>query len=239
RAEICSETLIEELEEFAPEDRIGIVSLMDHTPGQRQFRDLTKLEEYLTGKHGMSPADIEAHYQGLYDLRARYGDLHEAAAVAHGRKLGAVLASHDDTRVEDVEISARHGVGFAEFPTTLEAALACHDRGIAVIMGAPNLLRGGSHSGNVAAAELAQAGLLDILSSDYAPSSLVMAAVRLGLESGNMAAGLARVTSAPARAAGLSDRGRLAVGARADLLRFRIAGDLPVIRRVWSQGQVV
>ncbi|MEM0922617.1 MAG: alpha-D-ribose 1-methylphosphonate 5-triphosphate diphosphatase [Pseudomonadota bacterium] len=239
RAEICSETLIEELEEFAPEDRIGIVSLMDHTPGQRQFRDLTKLEEYLTGKHGMSPADIEAHYQGLYDLRARYGDLHEAAAVAHGRKLGAVLASHDDTRVEDVEISARHGVGFAEFPTTLEAALACHDRGIAVIMGAPNLLRGGSHSGNVAAAELAQAGLLDILSSDYAPSSLVMAAVRLGLESGDMAAGLARVTSTPARAAGLSDRGRLAVGTRADLLRFRIAGELPVIRRVWSQGQVV
>ncbi|MEL6479218.1 MAG: alpha-D-ribose 1-methylphosphonate 5-triphosphate diphosphatase [Pseudomonadota bacterium] len=239
RAEICSETLIQELEEFAPEDRIGIVSLMDHTPGQRQFRDLSKLEEYLTGKHGMSRADLDAHFQGLYDLREKYGEAHEAAAVAHGRRLGAVLASHDDTRVEDVETSARHGVGFAEFPTTIEAARACHDHGIAVIMGAPNLLRGGSHSGNVAASDLADAGLLDILSSDYAPSSLLMSAVRLGVESGDMAAGMARVTSAPADAAGLRDRGRLEVGARADLVRFRVAERLPVLRQVWSQGRVV
>ncbi|MEM0943106.1 MAG: alpha-D-ribose 1-methylphosphonate 5-triphosphate diphosphatase, partial [Pseudomonadota bacterium] len=239
RAEICSETLVEEMAEFSPDDRIGIVSLMDHTPGQRQFRDLSKLDEYLIGKHGMNRDQIEAHYQRLYDLRDRLGALHEREAVSQGRALGAVLASHDDTTPEDVATSADHGVGFAEFPTTRVAAEACRDRGISVIMGAPNLLRGGSHSGNVAASELAEAGLLDMLSSDYAPSSLMMAAVKLGQETGDMAAGLARVTARPAQAAGLGDRGLLAPGMRADLVRFRIAEGFPVIRQVWSQGAPV
>ncbi|MEM9098376.1 MAG: alpha-D-ribose 1-methylphosphonate 5-triphosphate diphosphatase [Pseudomonadota bacterium] len=236
RAEICSETLIDEMAEFEPEDRIGIVSLMDHTPGQRQFRNIEKLGEYLRGKHGMSDADLEAHYAGLYELKEKYGAAHEAEAVRRGKELGAVLASHDDTTESDVATSAQHGVGMAEFPTTLEAAKACHGSGIAVIMGAPNLLRGGSHSGNVAASDLVADGLLDILSSDYAPSSLLMAAVKLGLECGEMAKGIATVTKAPAMAADLDDRGCLLTGMRADLVRFGLAGALPVIRQVWSRG---
>ncbi|MBY8974810.1 alpha-D-ribose 1-methylphosphonate 5-triphosphate diphosphatase [Rhodobacteraceae bacterium NNCM2] len=236
RAEICSETLVDEMAEFTGEDRIGIVSLMDHTPGQRQFRDLSKLAEYLVGKYAMSEQDLEDHYNHRYDIKERLGALHEAEAVARGKALGAVLASHDDTTEGDVAVSAGYGVGLAEFPTTLEAAKACHENGIAVIMGAPNLLRGGSHSGNVAASELADQGLLDIMSSDYAPSSLMMAAVKLGLDHGDMAEGIRMVTRNPARATGLGDRGVIAPGQRADLVRFGLAGTLPVIRQVWSQG---
>ncbi|HRO11859.1 alpha-D-ribose 1-methylphosphonate 5-triphosphate diphosphatase [Amaricoccus sp.] len=236
RAEICSETLAEEIAEFSPADRVGIVSLMDHTPGQRQFTDISRLRAYATGHRGMTEAEFQAHVASLRALSARNGARHEAAAVAGARRLGATLASHDDATEAQVAASAAHGARIAEFPTTFEAAAACRARGIAVMMGAPNLIRGGSHAGNVSAAALAEAGLLDILSSDYAPASLLAGAVRLGTLTGDMAAGIARVTAAPARAAGLPDRGRIAPGLRADLLRFRLAHGHPVPRGVWVGG---
>ncbi len=239
RAEVCSETLIEELDKFGPEDRIGIVSLMDHTPGARQFRDMSKLKEYYVGKHGISDADWDAHVARQLDLKNRFGAAHEAAAVAAARRYGAVLASHDDTEPEHVQRSAEHGAHFAEFPTTIEAARACQDHGILVMMGAPNLIRGGSHSGNVAAQDLAEAGLLDIVSSDYVPSSLLSAALRLGDLWGDTARGIATVTAAPADAAGLTDRGRLSPGARADLIRVTRIGTAGAVRGVWVRGRRV
>ena len=237
RAEICTETLPQELDEFSSEDRIGIVSLMDHTPGQRQFRDLSKMAEYLTGKYGMGEDSIEAHFQHLYDLQAKYGERHREAAVAAGRRLGAVLASHDDTTLPEVAASKNVGVALAEFPTTLEAAQASHEAGLSVIMGAPNLLRGGSHSGNVAAQTLIDHDLLDILSSDYAPASLLMAATRHGLAADNMAAGMRMVSTHPAEAVGLHDRGEITAGRRADLIVFDVVDDLPSMRETWVQGR--
>ncbi|MBZ4023130.1 phosphonate metabolism protein PhnM [Rhodobacter sp. TJ_12] len=239
RAETCSETLLEELAKFGPEDRVGIVSLMDHTPGERQFRDLDKLRDYVIGKHALSPEGFEDHVAAQRALRARLGAAHEAGAVAAAARYGAVLASHDDTTAEQVETSKRHGVQFAEFPTTFEAAQACHRAGIAVMMGAPNLIRGGSHSGNVAAHELAEAGLLDILSSDYVPSALLSAALMLGDIWGDVARGLATVTDAPAQAVGLSDRGRIEPGLRADLIRAHRIGRTAALRGVWVKGQRV
>jgi alpha-D-ribose 1-methylphosphonate 5-triphosphate diphosphatase len=236
RAETCSETLEEELGEFGPDDRVGILSLMDHTPGQRQFTDIEKLRDYATGRRGMSEAEFQAHVAMLTALHARNGARHEAAAVAEARRLGATLASHDDTTEAQVAVSACHGARLAEFPTTRDAAGACRGRGIAVMMGAPNLIRGGSHSGNIAAAELAEAGLLDILSSDYAPASLLSGAVRHGELAGSLARGIASVTANPARAVGLDDRGRIAPGLLADLLRFRLVDGLPVPRGVWVGG---
>ncbi len=239
RAEICSETLIEELDGFGPEDRVGIVSLMDHTPGQRQFTDVEKLRVYYLGKRGGTDADFQAHVEELMALQARVGPAHEAAAVAAARRLGAALASHDDTTVEQVRISAGHGVRLAEFPTTREAAAASRAAGIAVMVGAPNVIRGGSHSGNVAAADLAREGLLDILSSDYIPAALLLAALRLDRMISDLPAAIATITSAPARAVGLDDRGRIAPGLRADLVRLRAGHGLPSIRSVWSAGQRV
>lgn len=239
RAEVCSDSLVEELDEFGEADRVGLVSLMDHTPGQRQFRDISKLEAYVKGKHGFDDAGFQAHVAHLKSLRDTYGDLHEAEAVKAARRFGAVLASHDDTTAEQVAVSAGHGIQLAEFPTTVEAARACHAHGIKVMMGAPNLIRGGSHSGNVAAHELAELELLDIISSDYVPAALLVSAVRLGELWGDMARGLGTVTHAPADAVALADRGRLEIGKRADLIRFRLIGGAPVLRGVWSRGQRV
>lgn len=239
RAEICSEDLLEEMEEFTLDDQIGIVSLMDHTPGQRQFRDKSKFAEYISGRHSMNDDEVEAHFERLYGLRNKNGVRHEQGAAKIGRQLGAVLASHDDTTEDDVLTSVTASVGVAEFPTTLEAARACKLHGISVMMGAPNLLRGGSHSGNIAAQELVEHDLLDIFSSDYAPSSLLSACVRLGLESGNMANGISKATSAPAKAASLHDRGVLEIGKRADLLRFGVEQNLPLTRGLWVGGKRV
>jgi len=239
RAEVCTDTLIEELAAFGEEDRVGLVSLMDHTPGQRQFRDISKLERYVKGKHGFDDAGFQAHIAHLKALRETYGALHEAEAVKAAKRFGAVLASHDDTTAEQVAVSAGHGIRLAEFPTTVEAAQSCHAHGIKVMMGAPNLIRGGSHSGNVAAHELARLELLDILSSDYVPAALLMAAIKLGGLWGDMARGLGTVTRAPADAVGLDDRGRLEIGKRADLIRFGIKAGTPALRGVWTRGRRV
>ncbi len=236
RAETCSETLVEELGEFGPEDRVGIVSLMDHTPGQRQFTDVSKFEAYVRGKYAMDEGSFGDYVQFLHGLHTKLGKAHEEATVAAAARFGAVLASHDDTTAEQVATSAEYGIHLAEFPTTLEAAQANRAHGIANIMGGPNLVRGGSHSGNVAAIDLAQQGLLDILSSDYVPSSLLLGAVMLGNAWGNMAKGLHTVTAAPAHYTNLHDRGRLSVGFQADLIRFRLTDGVPTLRAVWHKG---
>ncbi|MEN9409810.1 MAG: hypothetical protein RL216_1784 [Pseudomonadota bacterium] len=239
RAEVCSETLIDELAKFGPEDGIGIVSLMDHTPGQRQFRDMTQLKNYVCGKHGFSDADFLDHIAAQKALSDRFGTAHEQAAVTEARRFGAVLASHDDTTADHVATSAHHGARFAEFPTTAEAAQSCRDHGIAVMMGAPNLIRGGSHSGNVAAKALAEADLLDIVSSDYVPSSLLSAGLMLGDIWGDLPRGIATVTAAPARAAHLTDRGEIATSKRADLIRVRRFGQAGMLRSTWVEGRRV
>ena len=239
RAEICTDTLPDELDEFGESDRVGLVSLMDHTPGQRQFRNIEKLREYLRGKHGFSDDEIEAHFAERVELQARVGRKHRNIAVDFCRSVGAILASHDDTTNEDVGASVDAGVTVAEFPTTIEAAEACRSANQSIIMGAPNVIRGGSHSGNVAATELGDSGLLDILSSDYIPASLLMGAVRLGQRQGDLVSGIRMVTSKPADAAGLDDRGRLEVGKRADIIRFCINDDLPMIGGVYARGRQV
>ena len=237
RAELCTETLVEELYEFSVNDRVRLVSLMDHTPGQRQFRDLSKHREYLVGKHGYNDAEVEAHWTKLRELQTLYLEKNRAATVAYATEVGAILASHDDTTLEDVLESDRLGITVAEFPTTLEAAEACRAKAQFIGMGAPNIVRGGSHSGNVAAQELARGGLLDILSSDYVPAALLNAAVSLGTLLEDMAAGIRTVTSCPADAVGFDDRGRIAPEKRADLVRFAMHDGLPIIKSVWSRGQ--
>ena len=239
RAEICSENLIQELEEFNTQDKVKIVSLMDHTPGQRQFRDISQFKLYLSGKFGLSEPQIEQHFLHLKDLQKMFGKKHKSETIKFSKKLNAVLASHDDTTISDVEESCSQGINLAEFPTTLEAATKCHSSNMKIIMGAPNLVRGGSHSGNVSAQSLIDEDLLDILSSDYVPSSLLMAAIMWGIRSNNLPKSISAVTTNPCKATGLNDRGLIKEGLKADLVRLSIKDDLPIIRKVWVNGQEV
>jgi alpha-D-ribose 1-methylphosphonate 5-triphosphate diphosphatase len=208
-------------------------------PGQRQFADISKFEAYVRGKYSFGDQEFLDYIDFLHGLQAQFGSPHEAATVAAATRLGATLASHDDTTAGQVATSHAYGVSVAEFPTTVEAAHACHDNGIATIMGAPNLIRGGSHSGNVAASELAKIDRLDILSSDYVPSGLLMAAVALGQIWDDLPRAMSTVTSRPAQAVGLNDRGHLSIGARADLVAFSVVDGTAVVHETWSDGKPV
>ena len=242
RCEIPMPNVVAEAKELVGRPDIRLMSLMDHTPGQRQFRDEVKLREYYRGKGGgMSDAELDAMFARRIYCKENYAEanMREIVALAHQHNIP--LASHDDTTEENVADAIRDRVAVAEFPTTIEAARALHDSGIDIMMGAPNVVRGGSHSGNIAAAELAREGLLDILSSDYVPSSLLMAALQLPqhAEAIDLAAAVRTVTKAPAEAVGLFDRGEIVPGKRADLIRVHIAHDVPVVRSVWREGHRV
>lgn len=229
-------------EELVNHPLLQLVSVMDHTPGQRQFVREDKYRQYYQGKHSLSDAEMDAFTHNRKESARLHSDKNRKAIVAICQARGIPLASHDDATLAHVVESAEFGMRIAEFPTTLEAAKASHERGLRVLMGAPNIVRGGSHSGNIAAAELAAAGVLDILSSDYYPASMLDAAFRLAnLEDNDydLAKAIATVTTTPAHCANLYDRGLIEPGKRADLVLVRPQGQLPVIQNVWRSGERV
>lgn len=224
-------------EPFADHPLVGLVSLMDHTPGQRQWEDIEQARTYYCGKKGWSNEKFARSVAESKVLQEQNTVPNRRYFVQYARERGIPLASHDDTRLEHVEQAHAEGAAISEFPTRVEAARAAKERGLSTVMGAPNVVRGGSHSGNVAAADLARLGLLDSLSSDYVPASLLMAAFRLVPEAGfTVPQALATVSLNPARAAGLLDRGEIAPGLRADLVQVRMVGEQPVVRAVWREG---
>jgi alpha-D-ribose 1-methylphosphonate 5-triphosphate diphosphatase len=240
RCEVSTALVVQDFIPFADDPMVRLVSLMDHAPGQRQFVDVAKYREYNQGRYGLTDAQLDALVERRLEERARYAEEHRAAITALCRKHGLPVASHDDATVAHVDEAMQAGAAIAEFPTTLEAAQAAHEYGLAVLAGAPNLVRGQSHSGNVPAALLAERGWLDVLSSDYVPASVLHGAFLLHLRHGmSLPRAIATVSATPARRVGLEDRGALAVGRRADLVRVRVAGDVVVVRGVWIGGERV
>ncbi|AXS39154.1 alpha-D-ribose 1-methylphosphonate 5-triphosphate diphosphatase [Breoghania sp. L-A4] len=241
RCEVSSPDALEGFHLFDDDERVRLASLMDHTPGQRQFVSLDAYKIYYQGKTGMSDAEFEAFSAMRMAQAGKYSDANRAAISSQCHERGIVLASHDDATQAHVDEAVGQGIAVAEFPTTLDAARASHKAGMKVLMGAPNVVRGGSHSGNVAARKLAEAGLLDVLSSDYVPFSLLQSAFMLAetVEGISVNAAINMVTKTPAEAVGLEDRGMIAVGRRADLVRVRTDGDVPLIRSVWREGRRV
>jgi alpha-D-ribose 1-methylphosphonate 5-triphosphate diphosphatase len=237
RVELPAPNTRELFEPFADHPLVGLVSLMDHTPGQRQWENIEQARIYYCGKKGWSDEKFARSVAESKTLQERNTMPNRRHFVQYARERGIPLASHDDTRLEHVEQAHAEGAAISEFPTRVEAARAAKARGLSTVMGAPNVVRGGSHSGNVAAAELARLGLLDSLSSDYVPASLMLAAFRLVPEAGfTIPQAVATVSLNPARAAGLLDRGEIAPGLRADLVQVRMVGEQPIVRAVWREG---
>jgi alpha-D-ribose 1-methylphosphonate 5-triphosphate diphosphatase len=241
RCEVSANDCQDSFAVFDGDDRVKLASLMDHAPGQRQFVDLETYAYYYQRKLKLNDVEFQAFCTKRMDDSARNSRPNRdvISAACHAR--GIVLASHDDATTAHVDEAIAQGIRVAEFPTTLEAANASKGAGLGVLMGAPNVMRGASHSGNVSARALAEHGLLDILSSDYIPFSLIQSAFFLGevVDGISLPQAMAMVSKNPADAVGLTDRGVIEAGRRGDLVRVRVDEHVPVVRTVWREGRRV
>lgn len=240
RSELPAPNVLALFEPFRDHPRLRLISLMDHTPGQRQWTALEQARVYYTGKKGWSDARFDEEMRIAPQRQARHAEPHRRWFADFARSSGIALATHDDTTIAHVDEAVALGAVMSEFPTSLEAARHARACGLTTIAGAPNVVRGGSHSGNVSALELAREGVLDALSSDYVPASLLLAAWLLRRDAGfTLSQAISVVSRAPARACGFDDRGEIGPGLRADLVRVREVNDHPVAREVYKLGRRV
>jgi alpha-D-ribose 1-methylphosphonate 5-triphosphate diphosphatase len=237
RCETPAIDVLELVDPVADHPRVRMVSFMDHSPGVGQYADIENYRK-VRRRSGMTEAQIETRMARLLDQRDRLRRPNREALLARVAHLDISLASHDDETIENIEENVADGIMISEFPVRMAAAEAAHARGMTVIAGAPNIVRGGSHSGNVGAADLVRAGVVDAFASDYVPAAMVEAAfLSVSQCDITLPQAIAMITDAPARMARLPDRGRVEAGLRADLLRVRVFEGTPVVRQVWRAGE--
>ena len=238
RCELSTSNVIESFLHFADDSFVKLVSVMDHTPGQRQWSNLEKWAQFNKKRFGNNDQARNEFLQHRLQMQEKYSEPNRIQLIEECKRRNLPLASHDDTTLEHVIEAHEVGIEISEFPTTIEAARKAHSRGMKNVMGAPNVVLGGSHSGNVAAIELAKEGLLHGLASDYVPISLLHGAFLLCEQSDmTLPQSIATVTKEPAEMIGLSDRGEIATNKRADLVRIKEWHHMPMIRGIWRNGQ--
>jgi len=237
RCEVPALDMLSLFDTVAGHRRVRMVSLMDHSPGVGQYANLD-FYRALRRRGGLDDEYIERRILELQAQREQTRLPNRRALLERVAGSGIKLASHDDRTAEEIAENAADGITISEFPVTMIAAQAAKSAGMQVIAGAPNIVRGGSHSGNVSAADLLETGAVDAFASDYVPNSLVEAAFQCAQRVG-LPAAVALITDRPAQLAGLPDRGRLAPGQRADVVRVHVHQSLPVVRQVWRTGERV
>ena len=237
RCELPAAEMPEMLARAIDDPLVRLVSLMDHSPGMGQYADIPRYRQ-MREKEGYSPHEIEEGVATLQANHRAHHVPHRALVIEAAQRHGIPVASHDDRTEEEIARNQEEGIGISEFPVSLVAARAARRHGLRTIAGAPNIVRGGSHSGNVAVTDLIAETLLDALASDYVPASMLEAAFHAVAQNIlKLPAAIALITSGPADIACLPDRGRIATGMRADLVQVRLFETLPIIRAVWREGK--
>jgi alpha-D-ribose 1-methylphosphonate 5-triphosphate diphosphatase len=238
RCELSCDNMMESAEPLIAHPRVRLISVMDHTPGQRQWTQLDKFRQYMQGQDNWSQDHLKREVDRLKALQSANARRNRTAIVGSARSRNLPLASHDDTLPEHVEEAVADGMTISEFPTSELAARAARERGLATVLGSPNLVRGRSHSGNASALELAKLRLVDVLSSDYVPHSLLHAVFILRDRAGwSLPDAVRTVSHTPARLVGLNDRGQIALGQRGDFVRVREHDGVPVPFGTWRDGR--
>ena len=236
RCELPAPDMLALFESAIDDPRVRMVSMMDHSPGVGQYADIRNWRK-LRARDGLSDADLDRKIEMLQAQRARLRGPNRRALLDRVAGRAIVLASHDDETEAEIADNLADGITISEFPVTMIAARAARAGGMHVIAGAPNIVRGGSHSGNVKVADLIAAEAVDALASDYVPASLVEAAFLCAAQGMlDLPRAVGMITDMPARMAGLADRGRIEEGLSADLVRVADHAGLAVVRAVWREG---
>lgn len=241
RCEVPMPNVLDLFHSLKGDPLVRLVSLMDHTPGERQFVDKEKQRVYYQGKYALTDSEFEQFIKDRKQLQIVYSTKHRTKIAQLCISHGLIMATHDDATTAHIDEAVELGATISEFPTTIDAAQAARASGMKTVLGAPNVVRGGSHSGNASASDLAEAGLVDALSSDYAPSSLLHAAFLLyKTKNISLPDAISTVSSTPAKMAGFSDRGSIEVGLRADLIQVHLTEEgTPLVRRSFVEGKRV
>lgn len=236
RYEVTDETAPPVLLDLLEHDDMHLLSFMDHTPGQGQFKDIGAYRDYVARTYRTSQSELDEIL--ARKLAAAAGSMERVQTLAaRARDCGVAVASHDDDSPERIETMAALGATISEFPVNLETAQAAKQKGIATLYGAPNVLRGQSQSGSMRALDAVLHGVADCLCGDYSPAALLPSVLKLPAAAGiSLSAAVRLVTANPARAAGLADRGEIAVGRRADLVAVKDLGGLSQVEQVWVRG---
>lgn len=238
RCELPAADLMPLLETAADHPAVRMVSLMDHSPGVGQYADIERYRNMRA--RSMPMQEVEKRIDKLLTQRERLRGPQRRALLERIAYRNLPLASHDDWREDEIAENEADGIMISEFPVSMLAAEAARRHGMQIIAGAPNLVRGGSHSGNVAAVDLVRKGLVDVFASDYVPPAMIEAVWRAAAETDiSLPAAVGTITDAPARMLKMADRGRIEAGRRADLVRIRPLGHMPVVRSVWRAGERV
>ncbi|WP_455287380.1 alpha-D-ribose 1-methylphosphonate 5-triphosphate diphosphatase [Cupriavidus necator] len=239
RYEVTDASAVPVLEMLMAEGVVDLLSVMDHSPGQGQFKTLDAYLAYMMGNHGMSREEAaEAAGKKAAALEGAHERVNRLVASAH--QLGIPTASHDDDSPQRIAAMQALGVRMSEFPINLETAQAACAQALPTILGAPNVLRGKSQSGSMRAIDAICAGVGTILCSDYQPSTLIAAAYAAARQADlPLNEALALVTANPADACLLSDRGRLVPGLRADVIAVASVAGQPMVTHTWAGGRLV
>lgn len=234
------------LQGLLEEKLVDLVSLMDHTPGQGQYASLERYVNFMEKWLGIPREMLEnqakekmiARMQEVAAIKRDWSIAEAVCRLAH--EYDIPLASHDDDTHDKIDHMRAMGVSISEFPVTLEAARYAREHGMHIIMGAPNAFRGESNTGNLSAMSAIKAGLVDILATDYYPAAMLHSAFRIARENIlPLHESMKLISENPARAVGLTDRGRIEVGLNADVVLVEDTGNYPRIRAVLRQGHPI
>ncbi len=240
RYEVSHLTGFELAQRLITEGLLDYLSLMDHAPGQGQYHRPGAFQKYVMKNQGVGPDEVAAIVEELEARRSQVDWNKLKSLTAEARGHGIAVASHDDDSSAAVDRSIAFGATVSEFPLSLETASYAHAQGMGVCVGAPNIVRGGSHDGNLKAVDAIQGGVADILCSDYHPASLLHALFRLEAEGIPLETAVAMATINPAKVMGRDDSiGSIEVGKRADVIVVRKVRDIPLVRYAMVDGKIV